>query len=131
MAKPALKPSGVDVAQPEVIELPHRHAVRKAAVRNIAFSARTIRTVATNPLSGNPSMTESAHDVSAPAAPPDSSPALENTAVAHYREVWESTRRQALNEGNRNVLARVAPPKRRTPTLPLCRFAFLSFEEIF
>jgi len=48
-------------------------------------------------------MTETLHDVSAPAAPPDSSPALENAAVAHCCQVWESTRRQALNQGNSNV----------------------------
>ena len=63
-------------------------------------------------------MTESAHDVSAPAAPPDSSPALENTAVAHCCEVWELTRRQARDAGNSIVVSRVAAHKAFQKSLP-------------
>ena len=63
-------------------------------------------------------MTEAAHYLSAPSAPPDSSPALENNAVAHCCEVWEFTRRQALNAGNSTVLARVAAFKAFQKALP-------------
>jgi hypothetical protein len=63
-------------------------------------------------------MIEASHYLSAPCAPPDSSPALENTAVAHCCEVWEFTRRQALNEGRSNVLARVAAHKAFQKAIP-------------
>jgi hypothetical protein len=55
---------------------------------------------------------------SAPVAPPDSSPALENPAVAHCCEVWESTRRQALNAGCNMIIARVAAHKAFQKSLP-------------
>jgi hypothetical protein len=63
-------------------------------------------------------MTETVHYFSAPCAPPDSSPALENAAVAHCCEVWEFTRRQALNEGNNTVISRVAAHKAFQKSLP-------------
>jgi hypothetical protein len=63
-------------------------------------------------------MTEAVHYLSAPCAPPDSSPALENAAVAHCCEVWELTRRQALNAGNSTVVARVAAHKAFQKSLP-------------
>ena len=63
-------------------------------------------------------MTETARYLSAPCAPPDSSPALENAAVAHCCEVWEFTRRQALNAGNSTVVARGAAHSRATKENP-------------
>jgi hypothetical protein len=63
-------------------------------------------------------MTETVHYFSAPAAPPEDRPAFENTAVAYCCEVWESTRRQALNEGKSLVLARVAAHKAFQKALP-------------
>lgn len=56
--------------------------------------------------------------LSAPCAPPDSSPALENPAVAHCCEVWERTRREAREAGNTVVLARVAGHKAFQKSLP-------------
>jgi hypothetical protein len=53
-------------------------------------------------------MTEPSQYFSAPCAPPDSSPALENAAVAHCCEVWELTRRQARDAGNSVIISRVA-----------------------
>jgi hypothetical protein len=63
-------------------------------------------------------MTETVHYLSAPCAPPDSSPALENTAVAHCCEVWELTRRQARDAGNSVVVARIAAHKAFQKSLP-------------
>jgi hypothetical protein len=63
-------------------------------------------------------MTKTVPFFSAPVAPPDSSPALENPAVAHCCEVWESTRRQALNAGCNMVIARVAAHKAFQKSLP-------------
>jgi len=63
-------------------------------------------------------MTETVHYLSAPCAPPDSSPALENTAVAHCCEVWERTRRQAREAGNGVVVSRVAGHKAFQKSLP-------------
>src|ERR1700746_657523 len=63
-------------------------------------------------------MTETVNSLSAPCAPPDSSPALENTAVAHCCEVWERTRRQAREAGNSIVISRVAGHKAFQKSLP-------------
>jgi hypothetical protein len=63
-------------------------------------------------------MTQYVHYLSAPCASPDSSPALENTAVAHCCEVWELTRRQAREAGNSVVLSRVAAHKAFQKSLP-------------
>jgi hypothetical protein len=56
--------------------------------------------------------------LSAPVAPPDSSPALQNPAVAHCCEVWESARREALNAGYSMVISRVAAHKAFQKSLP-------------
>src|ERR1700760_4563432 len=56
--------------------------------------------------------------LSEPCAPPDSSPAIENTAIAHCCEVWELTRRQALNTGSSMVFARVAAHRAYQKALP-------------
>ncbi len=63
-------------------------------------------------------MIETVHYLSAPCAPPDSSPALENAAVAHCCEVWELTRRQAWEAGNSVVVSRVAGHKAFQKSLP-------------
>ncbi len=63
-------------------------------------------------------MTELSQYFSAPCAPPDSSPALENAAVAHCCEVWERTRRQARDEGNSVIISRVAAHKAFQKSLP-------------
>jgi hypothetical protein len=63
-------------------------------------------------------MTQTEHYLSAPCAPPDSIPALENTAVAHCCEVWELTRRQARKVGNSVVVSRVAGHKAFQKSLP-------------
>ena len=62
-------------------------------------------------------MTEAVHYFSAPAAPPDFSPALENAAGAHCCEVWEITRRQALNASDRTIVANVAGTERNSVSL--------------
>jgi hypothetical protein len=53
-----------------------------------------------------------------PALPPDLSPALQNAAVAHCCQVWESTRNQALKQGVSLVLARVAAHRAYQKSLP-------------
>jgi hypothetical protein len=53
-----------------------------------------------------------------PALPPDLSPALQNIAVAHCCQVWETTRNQALKQGVSLVLARVAAHKAYQKALP-------------
>ncbi len=63
-------------------------------------------------------MTETVHYFSAPAALPEDRPAFENPAVAYCCEVWESTRREALNQGKSMVLARVAAHKAFQKSLP-------------
>ncbi len=63
-------------------------------------------------------MTKTVDYFSAPCAPPESSPALENAAVAHCCEVWELTRRQARETGNSVVVARVAAHKAFQKSLP-------------
>src|ERR1700761_7185084 len=63
-------------------------------------------------------MTEAIQYFAAPCAPSDSSPALENPAIAHCCEVWESTRREALRQGNNMVIARVAAHKAFQKSLP-------------
>ena len=63
-------------------------------------------------------MTEPSQYFSAPCAPPDSSPALENAAVAHCCEVWELTRREARDAGNSVIVSRVAAHKAFQKSLP-------------
>jgi hypothetical protein len=63
-------------------------------------------------------MSDAMYSVSAPTLTPDANPALQNPAIAHCCEVWESTFRQALNEGKSLVLARVAAHKAYQKSLP-------------
>lgn len=63
-------------------------------------------------------MASTVHYLSAPVAPPDTSPALKNPAVAHCCEVWESTRCQSLKAGSSVVIARVAGHKAYQKSLP-------------
>lgn len=64
------------------------------------------------PLSESSSMTY------APSTLPENSPALQNPAVAYCCQVWDSTCRQALQQGRNLVFARVEAHKAYQKSLP-------------
>ena len=95
---------------------PHRMCAQKAALQNIAsFPAHNKKSCnkKSRPIHSRriSSMTEPVEYFSAPCAPPDSSPALENAAVAHCCEVWELTRRQAREAGNSTISPGLRPTR--------------------
>jgi hypothetical protein len=63
-------------------------------------------------------MAKAVRSFSAPPLTPDVNPALQNPAVAHCCEVWESTLRQALKECNSRAFARVAAHRAYQESLP-------------
>src|SRR5580704_8566546 len=72
-------------------------------------------------------MTETVHFVSAPSVLPDFSPAQENSAVFELRSTVQVRTGTARNRPTKRPVATgPRPHPRRHPTLPLCRFAFLS-----